>query len=153
MLTIPFFVIPSLLAVYMGKIPLKKPLKTVDIYFYNFVCMAFWLKWFRPEPHKSKSGHFSLLPATHPQWQYKLAGTDAEPHGISVGVSGVSLRTADLVNMVGPSLVHAVGDLHLPDLYSPLSFMLLVSSLRRDLSLLCKMQNLFQVLFLIIWYI
>lgn len=29
------------------------------MYFSNFVCMAFWLKCFRPEPYKSKSVYFS----------------------------------------------------------------------------------------------
>lgn len=137
----------------MGNLPLENPFKPAYIYFANFVCVAFWLKWFRPEPYKSKSAHFSVVAATHPQWQYVLAGTGAEPCGISGGGSVVSLRRADLVAVVGPSLAQAVGDLHPPDLYSLHQLPLVLSSLRRAPSPLWKIHRLFQVLFLIIWYI
>lgn len=148
-----FFVIFPLLVVFVGKLPLENPFKPADIYFSNFVWMAFWLKWFRPEPYKSKNDHVSLMPATHPQWQHVLAGTGAEPPGTSGGVSGVSLRRTDLVTGVAPSLAHEVGDLHPPDLYSPLQLPLLVSSLRKAPLPFWKTHKLFQVLFLIIWYI
>lgn len=48
MLTIFFFVVVifSLLVVYVAKLPLENPFKPADIYFANFVCVAFWLKWF-----------------------------------------------------------------------------------------------------------
>lgn len=107
----------------MGKIPLENSFKPADIYFFKLVCMAFWIKWFRPKPYKSKSDHFSLGPVPHPKWHYVLAGIDAEPHGILRGISEVSFRRADIVTVVGPSLVHVVEVLHCPDFYSPLSFL------------------------------
>lgn len=150
-LTIFFFlVILSLLVVYVGKLLLENPYKPEDIQFSNFVCMAFWLKLFRTEPHESKSDHFSLLPATHLQWQYVLAGTDVEPCGISGGISGVSLRRAGLVTMVSPSLAYALRDLQPSEFYSLPQLPFLVFSLRSAPSPLGKIHKLFQVLFLII---
>lgn len=108
----------------MGKMPLENPFKPVDIYYYKLVCMAFWIKWFRPKPYRSKRDRFSLGPVPHPQWPYVLAGIGAEPHGILRGISEVSLRRADIATEVGLLLVHEVEVLHPPDLYSPPSFLL-----------------------------
>lgn len=58
------------------------------------------------------------MPVPRPQWQHVVAWAGAELRGILGGVSGVSLK-ADPVTKVGPSMAHAVEDLHPPELCSP----------------------------------
>lgn len=114
--------------------------------FSNFVCMAFWLKCFRPEPYKSKSVYFSANAWYTPPVAVQsavLAGT--EPCGILGGVPEVSLR-ADIVTVVDPPLVPAVGIFILqiftmPSALPSPQLPLLVSLLRRAPLLLWKIHR------------
>lgn len=126
-----------LLVVYVGKLPLETPL--------NQQIFAFL--------YKSKSDNFSLVPATPPpvairtcrDWCWALwhlrGGSQGSPSGRQtlspwwVLPWHMQFFTLQIFTALTPQLP------------------LLVSSLRKAPSLLWKKHNLFQALFLIIWYI
>lgn len=62
-----FFAISPLLVVNVGKLPLENPLKPADMYFSNFVCMAFWLNISDLSHTNLKVSILTLVPDTHPQ--------------------------------------------------------------------------------------